>query len=296
MSKKIYLCLFGGLGNQLFQYAYARNLQIKYKYDLVLDHKTGFFIDLRDKRTFELKKYTKNLSKKIIFFFTIYKIYKKIFGNNKMVFSFFNKKLFDETNSKSFKKLFLENNGKNLELYIHGFFQSEKYFLENKSLILKDIMPDKPRNRLFLSLAKKIKNKKSVAICIRRFNEVDFNDIKKVGGILNENFYKKNLFFFKKKIIKPHFYIFSNEENYEFLNFLKKLNIKKKDYTLITPHRGFKNPHDTLWLLSLFKYHLISNSTLYWWGAYFAKQRFKKVFVKYPKNFPNRDTVYRGIF
>ena len=157
-------------------------------------------------------------------------------------------------------------------------------------------MPGKPKNRLFLNLAKKIKYKKSIAICIRRFNEVDSINIKKVGGTLNEKFYNKNLFFFKKKITKPHFYIFSNEENYEFLNFLKKLSIKKKDYTLITPNRGFKNPHDTLWLLSLFKYQLISNSTLYWWGAYFAKQRYKKVFVKYSKNFPNKDTVYPGIF
>tara|TARA_B100000902_G_scaffold393945_1_gene449248 strand:- start:14158 stop:15048 length:891 start_codon:yes stop_codon:yes gene_type:complete len=296
MSKKIYLCLFGGLGNQLFQYAYARNLQIKYKCDLVLDHKTGFFIDLRDKRRFELINYTTKVTKKIIFFFTVFKIYKKIFGFNKKVFSFLNKKLFDETNSKSFKKLFLQINAQSFELYLHGFFQSDKYFLENKSLILKDIMPDKPKNKTFLNLAKKIKNKKSIAICIRRFNEVKSDDIKKVGGKLNENFYNKNLHFFKDKVTKPHFYIFSNEDNYELFNFLKKLHLKKKDYTLVTPSKGFKNPHDTLWLLSLFKYQLISNSTLYWWGAYFAKHRFKKVFVKYPRNFPNKDTVYRGIF
>ena len=33
----IYLSLTGGLGNQLFEYAYARNLSIKTNQDVILD-------------------------------------------------------------------------------------------------------------------------------------------------------------------------------------------------------------------------------------------------------------------
>ena len=110
------------------------------------------------------------------------------------------------------------------------------------------------------------------------------------------NFYNERIKFFKKKIKNPHFYIFTNEENNEFDSFLKKLNLIKKNYTLITPLRGYRDSFDTLWLLSNFKYQLISNSTFYWWGAYFAKQRFKKVYIKYSKNFSNKDTIYKGFF
>jgi len=68
-KKKIYLFLSGGLGNQLFQYAFARNLSIKNKADLIVDAYSGFIFDFRYFRIFSLK--TK-LKKKIVFFFSFF--------------------------------------------------------------------------------------------------------------------------------------------------------------------------------------------------------------------------------
>ncbi len=294
MEKKIYLCLFGGLGNQLFQYAYARNLQIKYRLNLVVDHKTGFWFDFRDKRKFELKNLGK-IKKKITFFFIFFRFYKKIFNHNKIIFSLFKKKLFDETKCKSFNKIFLSNI-RNKKVYLHGFFQSEKYFFENKYSIINELYPKKPKNKLFINVVSELDPVKSVAICIRLFGEVKNSDLIKVGGKLNINYYNKKLEFFKKKIKNPHFYIFSNKENPEFLNLLSRLHIDKKKCTIISADRGFENSYNTLWLLSHFKNQIISNSTFYWWGAYFAKQKFRKVFIKYPTNFPNRDTISKRFF
>lgn len=295
MKKKIYLCLLGGLGNQLFQYAFARNLQIKYNCDLILDHKTGFLFDYRDKRKFELRNISQGIKKKFVLIFLFYKIFKKIFSSKKKIIFFFKKKIVDESDCKIFYKNFLSKIEKN-ELYLHGFFQSEKYFSENKTLILKNIYPKKPKNKIFTKLVSKIDPDKNIAVCIRLFSEVENNHLSKIGGKLNVAFYNQKLKFFKKKIKNPHFYIFTNEENNELDNFLKKININKNNYTLVTPKRGFSNSYDTLWLLSKFKYQLISNSTFYWWGAYFAKQRFEKVFIKFSKSFPNKDTIYKGFF
>jgi hypothetical protein len=297
LKKKLFLCLLGGLGNQLFQYAYARNLQIKYNFDLILDHKTGFMLDLRDKRTFELRDYFIKIQKKFVPFFLLFKIYKKIFKSKKLITFFLKKTIIDETNCKSFqKKILAQIKGK--KIYLHGFFQSEKYFIDNKKLILKELMPKQSKNKLFKNFVSKIKTDKSVAVGIRLFGEVNSKDIKKIGGRLSVDYYNKKLNYFKKNIFNPHFYIFSNEESKNFLKFLDKLNINKKDYTLVTPNKGFENPYDTLWILSHFKNQIISNSTFFWWGAYFAKQRFKGVSlkIKYPKNFSNKDTVYGKFF
>jgi len=43
MQRKIYLKISGGIGNQLFQYASAKNLSIKLKAKLIIDDKSGFF-------------------------------------------------------------------------------------------------------------------------------------------------------------------------------------------------------------------------------------------------------------
>ena len=73
MEKKIYLYLNGGLGNQLFQYAAARNLAIRNNAKLIIDISTGFTLDLKDHRKFSLTlnlRKIKNITiKKNIFFF-----------------------------------------------------------------------------------------------------------------------------------------------------------------------------------------------------------------------------------
>ena len=55
MAKKIYLHLSGGIGNQLFQYAVAKNLSIIHNAELILDKSTGFITDLKYKRKFSLR-------------------------------------------------------------------------------------------------------------------------------------------------------------------------------------------------------------------------------------------------
>ena len=53
--KKIHLYLCGGLGNQLFEYAAARNLAIKNNSQLIIDINSGFITDFRDPTKFSLK-------------------------------------------------------------------------------------------------------------------------------------------------------------------------------------------------------------------------------------------------
>ena len=56
VKKKIYLHLSGGLGNQLFQYAAAKNLAIINDADLLIDSLSGFVTDFKDFRKFSLNK------------------------------------------------------------------------------------------------------------------------------------------------------------------------------------------------------------------------------------------------
>ena len=91
MKKKIYLYLSGGLGNQLFQYAAAKNLSIINDADLIIDTNTGFVADFKDFRKFSLeKKKLKNVTlKRNILIFWLYKIYKKLFKAKKIFNNFF---------------------------------------------------------------------------------------------------------------------------------------------------------------------------------------------------------------
>ena len=62
-NKKIILRVKGGLGNQLFIYAFGYSLAKKNNYDLYLDYTTGFLRDHKYKRHYMLNKF--NISSKM---------------------------------------------------------------------------------------------------------------------------------------------------------------------------------------------------------------------------------------
>lgn len=60
-NKKIIIRLKGGLGNQLFIYAFGYSLAKENSYNLVLDYLTGFVRDYEYKRFYLLDNFQLNL-------------------------------------------------------------------------------------------------------------------------------------------------------------------------------------------------------------------------------------------
>jgi hypothetical protein len=92
MKRKIYIKLAGGIGNQLFQYSFAKNLSIELNAELIIDDRSGFFFDKIFKRKKSLPKNLKYKKIKIIelinfYILTIIKIIfksKQIFNSRKI--------------------------------------------------------------------------------------------------------------------------------------------------------------------------------------------------------------------
>ena len=291
MKKKIYLYMCGGLGNQLFQYAAAKNLSILNNRDLYIDHISGFWTDFRDYCRFDLNK--RNLRqvklKFIIIVYIIYRFFNKIFKFKRLFVDFLGYTIIDETNLNFFTKD-IKNLNKFNDVYLIGYFQSEKYFIENKKKILLELKANTPKNKIFHLMKNRMIKTNSVSLCIR-LHETMPNSIRhKVGGVTTNEFYKKSIMKIIKKIKKPEFFIFSTKKQ-NLKAILKTFPILNKyKINLITGDLGFSAAYDNIWLLSYCKNHIISNSTLYWWGAYFSKMKYKNKTICCANNFHNIDT------
>jgi hypothetical protein len=282
MKKKIYISLIGGLGNQLFQYSCALNLAYKLNAKLIIDDKTGFLFDNIYKRKLSLpKKFLKN---KISFLDTLFLIFlrliKKIIYNKKIFYKIFNYMIIDETKSKKYLENFYDKTKNENKIYLIGFFQSEKYFFENRKKIIKKIL----KNKLY-KFKQKIDND-SLMVGIRMYEEVPNNDFKKFGGLENFKYYNEAIKIFKKKYKNLDLFIFSSLNKRKF--FEKKINYKFSNFNIDKLNN--LSEYEFLLLCSNFSKFIISNSSFYWWAAYLGNFM-KPIKIIYSKKFLNKSTI-----
>jgi len=238
----------GGLGNQMFQYATARNLSLKYKKGLILNIEYSFNIPKNDTpRKYQLDsfkispdiKIDKNLSYlgKIIL-----KSIFKIFGEEKQfkIAEFFNKH--------------------NLPVFLNGYFQSEKFFVENRKVLLNEFIPketDFDENKI--KIIDTIKKAESVSLHVRR-NDYLKPQHAKDYNVCSMEYYNKAINYIKKHTNNPLVCIFSDDPEWVKKEF-------KIDNVLFADNNLFKD-YEQIYLMSLCKHNIIANSSFSWWGAW----------------------------
>lgn len=222
----------GGLGNQLFQYAYGRRLMLINKKEVIFD--ISFFEGSKQKkdttRPFLLDNFNIDNSVK--------------FENIK-----------ENRFSKSFKKIISKITGD------YGFYQSEEYFKGIEEIICKEFTLKEPFSATARVFADKISNTKdSVSIHIRRGDYVLDTKTNEYHGTCDLTYYEKTIEYIKQKNESPTFFIFSDDiewvkENLKIDNAIFVSNPEVKDY-------------EEMILMSKCSHNIIANSTFSWWGAW----------------------------
>lgn len=272
----IIIKLKGGIGNQMFQYAFGRrialenNLELKFditsfKDDRVYRNKYNldcFNIveniatekDLRKARIYTSKSY---FGKFIRLLSRIKPYYKRYVVNEKKFF------LYD-------KKVMI----KKKNVYYNGYWQNEKYFKDIEDIIRKDFIFKNKLNRENLKLLKRIKNTNSVGLHIRNYGitydeKASIRDLKNFG-IMKISYYQNALKYLENKINNFKIFIFSDD-----INWVKKKYDFKSDNILYVDNEG--KDYEQLQLMSLCKHQIISNSTFSWWAAWLNDNPYKIV-------------------
>ena len=287
-KKKLCVEISENLGNQMFMYAHAYALSKKLNRELYIDNESAY---LRKKSVGSYKLDRFNISSKIIEnqykFLSIFQYLKKkyftklhYFKKNKI---FYKEKLGVDKKTHYYNELELDKN-KNFLIYIRGHFESEKYFLNCRESILKELSFKNEKQYQKNIYYKYILNNNVVAITVRqnRFNERNYSQTtdlllknKSDAFLIKQiQYIKKAVSYFKNKVKNPKFLIWSNDfsnlDKYFSNNFIFVKNYNKnKDLT-------------DLYLLSHCKYFIVSPSTFSWWGAWLSKRK-GKICVR-PKN------------
>lgn len=242
----IIVAFLGGLGNQMFQYALYRKMQC-----------------IGNLCKSDLSYYSKNV-KHNGFELT------KIFNINLDVAT--------EDEMDKMKKIYPVGEGGNSiyfpqileckQAYLVGYWQTEKYFRDIRSILLKEFTWDEGLTEHNQSICEEIQKSESVAIHVRRGDYLLIDQYKEIATL---DYYKNAISCIQYKIKQPKFYIFSNDV--EWVN----EHMAIENSVIVDWNQGIESAKD-MYLMSLCKHQIIANSTFSWWAAW-LNQNISKIII-----------------
>lgn len=259
--------IWEGLGNQMFQYAYARALKQK-GFDVRLDLDKAYdeaFKKYRNHsvRSSSIQNYRITLPHIDVskygkyFYLRRENCLEKLFYN--LATSGLTKYRFYEEVSPEYSD---ERNQLFGEWYIKGWFQSENYFKDIREILAEEFVPRK-KIKISKQLRYAMEDKESVSIHVRR------GDFVKIGMAIKLEYYLEAAALMNKKYNNPVFLIFSDDMEWT----RKNLNI---DGRCIYVDGNFKD-YEELFIMSRCSSNIITNSTFSWWAAWLNPNKDKYV-------------------
>ncbi len=269
--------LTGGLGNQMFQYAFYKSIHSKGHSALIDDfsfRKNHRHENLKITHVFPHVTYKKATPRQVHQLadvkFTVWeKAKKKIFGGKK-------------THIKSFDLLYHPIDDINIgDVYLDGYWQSEKYFRNIENEIRHDFRFAPLTNPKHINLVERIKSGNSVSIHVRKGK--DFHSPSR-KDICNAAYYRKAINAIREQVNDPQFYVFSDNINWckENLDFIDPVYAGVNDPTGLDSYLDMQ-------LMSNCKHNIIANSSYSWWGAWLNPNAEKMVMA--PEKWFNENTV-----
>lgn len=267
--------LSGGLGNQMFQYAFGKALELSRKEKVYYD--ISAFVNPRfqkgtTRRFYELDIFFKQLptADQTLLYRIIQPEKKYGFYLYRFLLS---AKLLNPLTEKSpflVDKDLLHSIGKHS--IVQGYFQTEDYFKKYEPEIRKAFTFKRelsPNSEKYAATIKKIN---AVSLHIRRGDYINNKRVYKYHGVCSEEYYRNAIAYMKERVADPTFFIFSDD-----LEWVQKQPLFHNVSSVFVSGNKDGKSYEDMRLMSLCKHHIIANSTFSWWGAWLNSSKTKIV-------------------
>lgn len=257
--------LLGGLGNQMFQYAFglsleqARGQAVHFDTIELLDrsYKEQFIY-----RDFELGIFSRSIPVATSFEVNLF-TYQPIGLVERAYYKA--QRCFRQPSIYKEKQYYVYDSGvrtTHKNTYFEGYWQSEQYFDSYASLIRQAFaFKSNPSERNVL-LARQLSTQNAVSVHIRRGDYVSNPLSNHVHGTCTPAYYEQAVRYITSRVSDAVLYVFSDEPDWV------RQHMKFSYPTVYVSHNQGKDSFEDLRLMSLCQHHIIANSSFSWWGAW----------------------------
>jgi hypothetical protein len=251
--------LTGGLGNQMFQYAFGRALAERHETELKLD--LNFYSDPKWNnvpfRTYDLDIFNireilatedeiASLARRVRHDLAD-RVLNRLLGTKRSHIRephfHFSQTTFDAPDN----------------VYLSGYWQSEKYFAGVRDLLRGEFSFREDPSARAVEILREIKSTNSICVHVRRGDFVT----NPLSGHYGVEYYKKGEEIILSKVNDPTFFVFSDDIDW------CKANLNFKGPTsFVSDDFGSRKFRDDLRLMSACKHLIVANSSFSWWAAW----------------------------
>ena len=254
--------LSGGMGNQMFQYAFGKSVASYFNEALYLD--ISFLVNKKNNSKYTPRSYYLDI-------FNIELTDKQFITNPILKYTFssflkkrFNISIFDYFQERKFgfdSNVWLHKRG-----YYDGYWQSKRYFDKIHKLLKDEFTFKQPINKNSTDLVAEIKKENSVCLNVRRGDYVGHP----LHDVCDIDYYLRAVSEIRVRVPYPKFFVFSDD-----INWCKKSLNLGSDFVFIS-HDMAHNCKDRkfdnyLQLMSICNHYIIPNSTFAWWAIWLNK-------------------------
>ncbi|MDH2917878.1 MAG: alpha-1,2-fucosyltransferase [Sideroxydans sp.] len=254
--------IIGGLGNQMFQYAMGRGLALKNNNSLKVDisgfESYGLHQGFELQRVFSLQcEIASQADIRNILGWQYLAINRRILS-----LSIFSSVLQKRWCAEPHFHYWAGINNVSANVYLSGYWQSERYFLDEQEQIRTDFTFCKPLLSENLGLARQIQQVSAVSLHVRRGDYVSNPNAAATHGLCSLDYYQNAIKYITERVTDPHFFIFSDDIEWA------KEHIKIAYPCEFVGHNQGLESYNDMRLMSMCQHHIIANSSFSWWGAW----------------------------
>lgn len=266
--------LYGGLGNQLFQYAVARALAERIGSDLVLD--LSWFDAVTDSQGITVRKYALDpfsikasvSNEKPHSRMLATRIWHRIAAHFNWLHQLTNntRNFYEKSFQFDPEVLKIEN-----PVWFRGYWQSYKYFDDISAILRNEIGTEGAMSAQSAKLLADIRNCDAICIHVRRGDYITNKNAAQYHGLCGLPYYTAALEIVSKELSDPHGFVFSDDPEWVRDNFSMDIPMTVVDVN------GPDDAHQDLWLMAACRRFVIANSSMSWWAAWLGVSPDKQV-------------------
>lgn len=147
--------------------------------------------------------------------------------------------------------------------YVHGYWQSERYFLKHAAQIRSDFTFRQNLSESNLQIAHAIDQHAAISIHVRRGDFVNDANARIVNGTCTPEYYHAAIGIMFQRCANAKLFFFSDDPQW-----VSQVLQPRYPNSVVVNNNSGNESYNDMRLISMCRHHIIANSSFSWWGAW----------------------------